>query len=61
MDYTCLNHKRKQIPMAKVFFDSIKENKLRLRFIELSEWLRGHQEFVDEWGSEVDKIAFKKT
>jgi len=41
--------------------DCIKENKLRITFTELSDWLRGHQEFVDEWGSEVDKIAFKKT
>jgi ubiquitin-activating enzyme E1 C len=40
--------------------DCIKENKLRITFTDLSEWLKGHQEFVDEWGSEVDKIAFKK-
>jgi len=46
---------------GEVVIDCIKENKIRITFQPLSEWLHGHQEFVDEWGTDIDKLAFKKS
>jgi len=43
-----------------IVIDTIRENKLRITYQVLSEWLNAHQEFVDEWGSDIDKIAHKK-
>jgi len=57
-----LNQSQKRInEKGMEVIDAIKENKLRLSFVSLSEWLHGHQEFVDEWGTDIDKLAFKKS
>jgi len=57
-----LNQSQKRInEKGQEVIDAIKENKLKLCFVPLSEWLHGHQEFVDEWGTDIDKLAFKKS
>jgi len=40
--------------------ESIKQSRLQIKYIPLTDWLKDHQEWVDEWGSELDKIAIKK-
>jgi len=42
------------------FIDSIKQNKLRIHWQPLSEWLKEHGEFTDDWGTDLDKLAIKK-
>jgi ubiquitin-activating enzyme E1 C len=42
------------------FIESIKQNKLKLKWQPLSDWLKDHNEFTDEWGSDLDKLAIKK-
>jgi len=36
---------------GQTFIESIKQNKLRLIWQPLSEWLKEHTEFIDDWGS----------
>jgi len=38
----------------------IKTYKLQLRDQPLSNWLKEHSEFIDAWGSDIDKLAAKK-
>jgi len=45
---------------GQTFIESIKQNKLRLVWQPLSEWLKDHNEFIDEWGSDLDKLSIKK-
>jgi len=40
--------------------EAIKYSRLQMKYINLTEWLKDHQEWVDDWGSELDKIAIKK-
>jgi len=37
-----------------------KQNKLRPIWQPLSDWLRDHNEFIDDWGSDLDKLSVKK-
>jgi len=41
-------------------FGETKQNKLRLVFQPLTEWLKDHKEYIDEWGTDLDKLAVKK-
>jgi len=42
---------------GQIFTESVKQNKLRILFQPLSDWLKDHNEFIDDWGSEIDKIG----
>jgi ubiquitin-activating enzyme E1 C len=37
-----------------------KQNKLRMVWQPLSDWLKDHNELIDEWGSDIDKLSVKK-
>jgi len=52
--------KKKNTTTGMVEIESIKQNRLQLKYLPLSDWLRDHAEWVDDWGSNIDKIAQKK-
>jgi len=51
---------KKKNDKGQIFIESIKQNKLRMRFQPLSEWLKDHAEFINEWGTDIDKLSVKK-
>jgi len=51
---------KKNEKTGQTFMESVKQNKLRIIYQPLSAWLKDHDEFIDEWGSDLDKLAVKK-
>jgi hypothetical protein len=51
---------KKNEKTGQTFMESVKQNKLRMMYQPLSEWLKDHSEFIDEWGSDLDKLSVKK-
>jgi len=45
---------------GQTYIESIKQNKLKISYVSLSEWLKDHNEFIDDWGSDIDKLNIKK-